>query len=162
MVELTHGGTWIKWSSLDRRDRNWALLSFVASGLSALPVSLLAADRAYGLGHRAGSGGAEARPTALAPFLQSDLFAVAMLVAAVLAAVSAFAWWRFSRNQDEMFNRIQNYAIGQAAGWTFAFAFLWWLLWLGRWLPALSLTVIVLVGTALLLGFWFQAVRRWA
>lgn len=162
MVELTHGGTWLKWSSLNRRDRNWALLSFVTSGLSALPVSLLAANWAYGLGHRAGSGGEDPPPTALAPFLQSDLFAVAMLIAAVLAVVSAFAWWQFSRNQDEMFNRIQNYAIGQAGGWTFAFAFLWWLLWLGRWVGPLSLTVIVLVGTALLLGFWFHAVRRWA
>ena len=162
MVELTHGGTWIKWSSLNRRDRNWALLSFVTSGLSALPVSLLAADWAYAQGYRAGSGGDESQSTALAPFLQSDLFAVAMLIAAALAVVSALAWWQFSRNQDEMFNRIQNYAIGQAGAWTFAFAFLWWLLWLGRWVGPLSLTVIVLVGTALLLAFWFYAVRKWA
>jgi magnesium-transporting ATPase (P-type) len=120
MVELTHGGTWLKWSTLDRRDRNWAL------------------------------------------FLQSDLFAVALLIAAVLAVVSAVAWWQFSRNQDEMFNRIQNYAIGQGAAWTFAFAFLWWLLWLGRWVGPLPLSALVLIGTALLIGFWFHAVRRWA
>lgn len=161
MVELTHGGTWLKWSSLNRRDRNWALLSFVTSGLSALPVSLLAGDWAYRFGFRVGSGG-EPPPTALEPFLQSELFAMGMLVAAILAAVSAFAWWQFSRNQDEMFNRIQNYALGQAGAWTLAFAVLWWLLWLGRWVAPLSLTIVVLVGTALLLGFWFHAVRRWA
>ena len=162
MVELTHGGAWLKWSSLNRRDRNWALLSFAASGLSALPLSLLLADWSYGVGYRLGSGGAEPAPTALAPILQSELFAVAMLMAAALAALSAYAWWKFSRNQDEMFNRIQNYAIGQAGGWTFAFVFIWWLLWLGRWVGPLSLSIVVVIGLCLLMGFWFQAVRRWA
>jgi multisubunit Na+/H+ antiporter MnhG subunit len=84
-----------------------------------------------------------------------------MLAAALFAVVSAFAWWRFSRNQDEMFNRIQNYAIAQAGGWTIAFVGLWWMLWLGAWLPALHLTAIVVIAVALLTGFWFYAVRKW-
>jgi hypothetical protein len=60
-----------------------------------------------------------------------------------------------------MFNRIQNYAIAQATGWTFAITFLWWQLALGSWLPPLPLTAIVVIGCVLVTGFWFQAVRRW-
>jgi len=61
----------------------------------------------------------------------------------LLAVVSAFAWWRFSRNQDEMFNRIQNYALAQAGGWTFAFIFIWWLLSLGGWVGPLPVVGLV-------------------
>jgi hypothetical protein len=162
VVELTHGGTWLKWSSLNRIDRNWALLSFVTSGLAAVPVAIAGSEWTYALGYRAGSGGREAPPSGLAEFMASDLFAAMILVAAGLAVVSAIAWWRFSRNQDEMFNTIQNYALAQAGGWTFAIVFMWWLLSVGGWVGTLPLTWIVVLGTALLFGFWFQAVRRWA
>ncbi len=163
MVELTHGGTWLNWKSLNRSDRNWALLSFATSALSAIPVALAAGLWSYALGYRVGSGGSggDSHDRAAAAILASDAFGYAMLVSAVLAVVSAFAWWRFSRNQDEMFNRIQNYAIAQAGGWTIAVAFLWWLLWLGGWLPELSLTALVVIALTLLTGFWFFAVRKW-
>src|SRR5687767_13745426 len=120
MVELTHGGTWLNWGSLNRRDRNWAILSFATSFLAALPVGVAGGAWSYSLGHRVGSGGrgGDAHDRAAAALLASDSFSYAMLAAALLAVVSAFAWWRFSRNQDEMFNRIQNYAIAQAGGWT--------------------------------------------
>ncbi len=161
MVELTHGGTWLNWSSLNRTDRNWAILSFAAAALSAIPVGFVAGAWGYAVGFRLGSGGEEAPDGLAADLLGSDLFAFAMVASAVLAVVSALAWWRFSRNQDEMFNRIQNYAIAQAGGWTIAVAFLWWLLWLGAWLPELHLTVIVVFAVLALCGFWFHAVRRW-
>lgn len=161
MVELTHGGTWLKWGTLDRTDRKWALLSFVTSGLAALPVGLLGGEWGYRLGHRMGSGGREADIPSMAQILGADLLAGLMLASAILAAVSAFAWWRFSRNQDEMFNRIQNYALAQAGGWTFAFIFLWWLLSLGGWVGPLPLVALVVLGIGLLVGFWFYAVRRW-
>lgn len=153
MVELTHGGAWLKWGSLNRRDRNWALLSFSTSFLAVLPI---------GVGYRMSSGGSESKDVGFDRLIASDLFSYAMLASAILAVISALAWWRFSRNQDEMFNRIQNYAIAQAGGWAFAFAFVWWILWLGGWLGPLSLTILVILGTVLLLGFWFYAVRRWA
>ena len=159
MVELTHGGTWLKWSGLNRRDRNWAILSFAASFLSAVPVGMVASDWGYRLGHRLGGGGEGHR--GLVELLGPELLAYAMLASAILAVISAFAWWQFSRTQDEMFNRIQNYALAQAGGWTFAGAFVWWLLELGGWVGELPLAALVLVGTVLLLSFWFYAVRRW-
>ncbi len=163
MVELTHGGTWLNWKSLNRRDRNWAILSFATSMLAAIPVGAAGAAYSYALGHRLGAGGrgGDAHDRAAAALLASEPFAYAMLASALLAVVSAFAWWRFSRNQDEMFNRIQNYAIAQAGGWTIAFATIWWLLWLGGWVAALPLTAIVIVALLLLIGFWFVAVRKW-
>ena len=161
MVELTHGGTWLNWKSLNRTDRNWAILSFATSALAAIPVGVAGGAWGYELGYRAGSGGHGPRNPPAADLLASDLFAYAMLASLILAVVSAIAWWRFSRNQDEMFNRIQNYAIAQAGGWTIAAVFLWWLLWLGGWVPELQLTAIVVFATLLLCGFWFFAVRKW-
>ena len=161
MVELTHGGSWLNWRSLNRTDRNWAILSFATSGLAAIPITFATGAWSYALGFRIGSGGDERHDRLAADVLASDLFAYGMLASAVLAVVSAIAWWRFSRNQDEMFNRIQNYAIAQACGWTVAFTFLWWTLWLGGWTPELPPTAIVIVALALLTGFWFYAVRKW-
>jgi hypothetical protein len=161
MVELTYGGTWLKWSSLDRVDRNWAIVSFATAALAAIPLSVRTAGWGFTIGFRAASG----RMPESSPFgelLASDLYAYAILASAALAIISAFTWWRFSRNQDEMFNTIQNYAIAQAGGWTVAFVFLWWLLSLGGWVGMLPLGAIVGLGTVLLLGFWFHAVRRWA
>jgi putative flippase GtrA len=161
MVELTYGGTWLKWSSLDRVDRNWAIASFATAALAAIPLSLTTADWGFAIGYGAASGHMP-DSTPLTPLLESGGYAVAMLASVALALVSGFTWWRFSRNQDEMFNTIQNYAIAQAGGWTFAFVFLWWLLALGGWVGTLPVAAIVGIGVALLLGFWFQAVRRWA
>lgn len=161
MVELTHGGAWLKWSTLSRTDRNWALLSFAGASLAAIPLAIVAGHWGYIAGYRLGSGGREPDRVTTSALVASDLFSYAMLAAAVLAVLSAFAWWRFSRNQDEMFNRIQNYAIAQAAGWTFAIALLWWLLELGSWVTPLPPAVFVAIGTWLLIGFWFHAVRRW-
>jgi hypothetical protein len=163
MVELTHGGTWLNWKTLNRTDRNWAILSFASSTLAGLPMGAAAAVWSYSLGLRLGSGGkaGDAPQGAGAALLASDIFAYAMVAATLLAIVSAFAWWRFSRNQDEMFNRIQNYALAQAGGWTIAFVTLWWMLWLGGWLPQLQLTAIVILAFALVTGFWFFAVRKW-
>lgn len=161
MVELTHGGTWMKWSGLSRADRNWALLSFIAAGLGAIPIGLIAGEWGYRAGYRLGSGGEAAPIPATSSLFASDAWSYVMLASTVLAAVSAFAWWRFSRNQDEMFNRIQNYAIGQAGGWTLVLAAGWWLLSVGGWLGPLPLAALVAFGLALLLLFWFRAVRRW-
>ena len=161
MVELTHGGTWLKWSTLERTDRNWAILSFATSFLAALPIGLLSGEWGYRLGHRMGSGGGDPHNRSIQEILGPQFFSTMMLGAAVLAAVSAFAWWRFSRNQDEMFNRIQNYALAQACCWTFAVAFVWCLLELGGWVGPLPLVALIIFGFALLTGFWFYAVRRW-
>jgi hypothetical protein len=162
MVELTHGGTWIKWSGLSARDRNWAILSFVASGLSALPLGLAAGDWGYRVGYQLGSGQAAPADNHYADMLATDWFPYLMLASAIFAIVSGFAWWQFSRNQDEMFNRIQNYALGVGAAWTFAIAVVWWILSIGGWVGELPLTAFVVLGWLLIMVLWFRAVRRWA
>ena len=161
MVELTHGGTWLNWKTLTPTDRNWAILSFAASLLSAIPVGIAGGAWGYSLGYRQGSGGREPPNNPVAAVLASDAFAYAMLASAALAVVSAIAWWRFSRNQDEMFNRIQNYALAQAGGWTMVAVVLWCMLWLGGWVPALPLTAVAGFAFLLLMTFWFVAVRKW-
>ena len=161
MVELTHGGTWLNWKTLNRTNRNWAILSFAASGLAAIPMGAAAGLWGYSLGLRVGSGGRATHDPAVDVVMASDAFAYAMLASAILSVLSAIAWWRFSRNQDEMFNRIQNYAIAQAGGWTMALVLLWWMLWIGGWVPALPLTAVAILAFVLLTGAWFFAVRKW-
>ena len=87
----------------------------------------------------------------------------AIVAAAILCAlISGIAWWRFSLRQDEMLNRVQNYALGHAGSWSLAAATLWWLMELGGWLGEFPLGLFVLLGYGLILFFWFRAVRRWA
>ena len=83
MVELTYGGTWLKWSSLDRTDRNWAIASFATAILAAVPISIQTADWGYALGYGAASGRIPSS-TPLTPLLASDLFAYAMIVLFVI------------------------------------------------------------------------------
>ena len=161
MVELTYGGAWFKWSSLSRRDRGWAMLSLAASFLAAVPIGITVGRWGYVVGFRAGSGGQEPPVSRAAEFLATDQFSYLILASTLLAIVSAFAWWRFSRNQDEMFNRIQNYALGQGSAWTFAILFLWWQLSLGGWVGTVPLAGVVGIGLVLITGFWFRASRRW-
>jgi hypothetical protein len=159
MVEITHGGTWFKWSSMDSRDRLW----FVVSQVAAMPVGIVVAvyfsRYAYQLGYRHGSGGMEA-PDRLGPWVESDLFRYSVILAFVLVLLSIFAWWRFSLRQDELFNRIQNYALGRACAATITIASCWWILSLGGWVGDLPLGAIVIGGYALILGFWLHAVRQ--
>ncbi len=162
MVELTYGGAWFKWDSLDRRGRKLAAISIGTSVLAALPMGIVVYDWAFGVGFRAGSGGGEPPVTGVSAFIATGGLRWLVAASLILTVVSALAWWRFSINQDEMFNRIQNYAIGQATAWTFAVVFVSWLLELGGWAAPLPLAALVAVGLFLLLGFWLHAVRRWA
>lgn len=162
MVELTHGGTWLNWSSLGRVDRRWALLSFITAGVAAIPIGLILGEWGHEIGYRLGSGGQTPPKSMSSELFAPEIWSYLMLASAIMAVVSAFAWWRFSRNQDEMFNRIQNFALAQAGGWTLAIVTLWWLLSLGGWIAPLPLGAIFGTGFVLLLGFWFYAVRRWA
>ena len=158
MVEITHGGTWVKWSSMDGRDRFWFVLSTVTSIPAGVVAGIALSRWSYHLGYRLGAG--EHGPDLLGPLVDSDLFRYGALGAFLLLLVSLFAWWRFSLRQDELFNRIQNQALGHAGAWTLTLAACWWTLWLGGWVPDLPLGVVVLGGCTLLLLFWFRAVRQ--
>jgi hypothetical protein len=162
MVELTFGGTWLKWSSLARKDRRLALVSFVTAGLGAVPLGLLSGRYGWQVGFRLGSGGLTASDSPLDWFIDSPVFDHLLLASAFLFIVSAVAWWRFSLHQDEMFNRIQNFALGSAGSSTLAIGAAWWLLSQGGWIAPLPLGGLLLIGYGLLIGFWFYAVRRWA
>lgn len=155
MVEITHKGVWIKWSSLDSRDRGWFVLSMVTTLPLGIVLGVHIGEWGYQLAHDADS-------AHFADLVGSDLYRYTVLVAVASAAVCAFAWWRFSLHQDELFNRIQNYAIGRAAAWSLGGATGWWLLALGGWAGPFPLGPFVISSFALLLGFWFYAVRRWA
>ena len=162
MVELTYGGTWLKWSSLDRRDRKLALVSFITAGVGAAPIGVLCGQFGWRLGFQLGSGGRTPVESPIDRFVAGPGFDYLILASVGLLIVSSVAWWRFSLHQDEMFNRIQNHAVGSAGGWTLGIGIIWWLLSLGEWLPPLPLPGLLLIGYVLLLGFWFSAVRRWA
>ena len=159
MVEITHGGTWFKWSSMDPRDR----LRFVLSQLAIIPAAVVVAiyfsRYAYQLGYRQGSGGKEG-PDLLGPWVESGLFRYGVILSFVLLVVSLFASWRFSLRQDELFNRIQNYALGRACAATITLASGWWILSLGGWVEPLPLGAIVVAGYGLIIGFWLYAVRQ--
>ncbi len=158
MVEITHGGTWFKWSSMDGRDRLWFVLSTVTVMPAAFITGAGAGRWSYRLGYRHASG--RDGPDRFGPLIESDGFRYAAIAAFLLLLVSLFAWWRFSVRQDELFNRIQNYALGHAGAWTLVIAAAWWVLSLGGWVGTLPLGIVVTGGLALTLAFWFYAVRK--
>jgi hypothetical protein len=162
MFEITHGGAWFKWSALDAIDKRLAAVSLIASVPPGVVVGLIAGGYAYQGGYRLGSGG-KAAPRSHFEELTAELTAPwVMLAALAFALVSAIAWWRFSLRQDELFNRIQNYALGQSCCWSVAAVSVWWFLERAGIVPALPLGLLLLLVMVLLYVFWFRAVRMWA
>lgn len=164
MYEFTHAGLWLKWNALDRRSKWLAGLSLASSGAASIPLAIVAGVAAYDWGYRLGhrlAGGHDAPPAAA----QSTAIALAPSLAwltVALGIVSALLWWRFSLRQDEMFNRVQNWALGMGGAWTCAILTCWSVLALvGAAPPVTPLSIIILVWAGLV-GFWLAAVRRWA
>lgn len=162
MVEITHKGAWIKWSTLDTRDKGWFILATVAAVPVGMVIGVPFGEILYQLGFYLGSDGGTPDPRHLADLVESRAYRYLVLAAFAFALVSGLAWWRFSLHQDELFNRIQNYAIGRAGGWSLAGATGWWLLSFGGWAGPFPLGLFVLASLALLLVFWFHAVHKWA
>jgi hypothetical protein len=162
MYEITHRGAWFNWKALDRRDKMLASLSLLAMVPPAVLTGFVGGDMAYRFGYEVGSAGMRTADTGLETLFASSWWPAAVLVSTLLAAISAFAWWRFSVRQDEMFNRIQNLALGAASAWTMALFVLWWLLSLGDWVSAPVPVLTVLLYLLLVCGFWFRAVHKWA
>jgi len=162
MAEITHKGVWIKWSSLGARDKGW----FTLSTLTAIPFGMVigvpAGEWIYRIGYHLGSGGGAPNTLRMAELSGSAAYRYAVLAAFLCAAVSAAAWWRFSLNQDELFNRIQNYALGRAGAWSLAGVAAWWLLSLGGWTGPFLPGPFLLAASLLLAVLWFRAVARWA
>jgi hypothetical protein len=162
MYEITHKGAWFKWSTLDRTDKRLLTLSLVAAIPPGFLLGLISGIWGFRAGYRMGSGGREVPPQLFDDLLARLAPAPVVLGALVCVLVSAFAWWRFSRRQDEMFNRIQNHALGCGCGWAVAGATIWWFLEKARLVPALPTEAWLAAALFLVCGFWFHAVRRWA
>jgi hypothetical protein len=157
MYEFTMGGWWFRWSALDKTSRQLASGSFAFSLLASIPLYIAIIPYASAAGRCAGSGEAS-RCANLAPSLSPWL----ALLGVACAIVSSVLWSRFSKRQDEMFNRVQNWALGMAGAWTGAAMAAWAMLELGGLVPAVSLWAGALAFVALLMVFWWVAVRRWA
>ena len=162
MVEITHGGTWFKWDSLDRRDKWLAGLSIAASIPSGIVAGFMLGDAIHRTVYLLSADDLEAPANTVQRLVESAAYRSAAMAALALAIVSALAWWRFSLRQDELFNRIQNYAMGRAGGWSMGIAVGWWFLQLAGLAGAFPLGAFLLAMMLLLLGFWFHGVRRWA
>lgn len=158
MVDITHGGWWFRWSTLNRTDKWWAGASIGTLMLAALPIGIMIGSAAHECGWHLAS--ARANISASIPFGPFAHFVVVACI--LLSVVSAFCWWQFSLRQDEMFNRLQNWALGMAGGWLLALLLAWSLLTLTDMVEPPSALALFVLCLGLPSIFWFVAVRRWA
>lgn len=145
MYEFTMGGLWFRWSVLDRTSKSLAGLSLAAAGLAPIPS-------AWMIGFRAGKGEA----------LSVPLDGWIGWWTAGWGIVSLLLWWAMSRRQDEMFNRVQNWAIGMASSWAMFTLVIWAFLARANLAPMVSPAAIIMFFCLALFAFWFVAVKRWA
>lgn len=162
MYEFTHKGAWFSWSSLDAADKRLVTLSLLAAIPPGFVVGLASGAYGYRAGYWLASGGKAAPPSHFEEMTGLFTAVPVMLAALACAVISALVWWRFSLRQDEMFNRVQNYALGCASAWTIAAASAWWFLQRAGQAPPLPVEAWLLLAYALVCLFWFRAVRRWA
>lgn len=149
MYEFTMGGAWFRWGLLDEPSKRLAGASLVAAGLAPIPLSGMLG---FQLGHSLGSG------TPLAGFTPAPWAILWMLVCAI---VSGVLWWRFSLRQDELFNRVQNWALAMGGAWSATLLSIWALFDLADLAPPVSPLAIVGLFHGLVIVFWISAVRRW-
>ncbi len=144
MFEFTMGGAWFRWSALDHRSRWFAGTSFMFAALAGLlcGVALTPATR---IGWN--FSGYEL-PLALAGISA--------------AAVSSWLWYKFSLRQDEMFNRVQNWALGMAGAWTCGISTAWMILAKVSVVPAVSVLAIAPMFAMASGAFWLYGARKWA
>lgn len=162
MYEITKKGTWFRWSALDPAEKKLAAISIGASLPPGLVAGLVSGEWAFHAGYRLGSGGGTAPPGRFGELTMQLLTPPIVLAALACALVSALAWWRFSLRQDELFNRIQNRALGHSAAWSVAVAAVWWFLANAGLVGPFPLGWFLVFALGLLYYFWFSAVARWA
>ncbi len=150
------GGLWFRWSALDRTSKWLAGSSLVASGLAAIPAGRLAYQSGYGIGRRVGSGAGQL----VVPNAPIDAWAAWWMLGC--AALSGLLWWAMSRRQDEMFNRVQNWALGMSSCWAMTSLVIWSVLASAGSVAPVSIPAILLFYVVAFMGFWFVAIKRWA
>ncbi len=154
MYEFTHGGMWFDWAKLDGTSKRLARWSLISSGVAALPVGVVAGEAGYRFGYALASG-APATLQATVPPWAAIWVVVFMLVSGVL-------WWRMSRRQDEMFNRIQNWALGAGSGGSAVLLTCWAFLAMTGLVPWASPMATIMIFSCAIVVAWFIAYRRWA
>lgn len=145
MLEFTLGGAWFRWSRLDTASRRLAIASMCLAAIAGHLIGMAAKPVNARFGF-------DVTP-------HTTVLAVAGIAMAVL---SAWLWYRFSLRQDEMFNRVQNWAIGMSGAWTCVVLTVWSVLAsVSLAMPMPSAAPAMLFAGTLLI-FWFVAVRKWA
>jgi hypothetical protein len=153
MYEMTHKGAWFKWQAFNRDEKRLAAIALIGSGIAGAVLGV----------HLAISGILpNFDPEPLARLRSSPWDDVGAALAIFGTLMSAFAWWRLSIRQDELFNRVQNYAIGVTGAVAMAIVFIWWLMTIPGWVGPLPLGWFVLLLSAMLFVAQALAVRRWA
>ena len=160
MYEFTHKGLWFNWSALDTKDKTLAGISLVTAGIGGALLGIGSADFGYGLGYRLGSGGKAPPESGIAETF-GPAFPWLFVASAVALAIGLVFWWLFSRRQDEMFNRVQNYAVGLSSTITIALGMMWAVAALGGAVPAPSFGILTAIDLVLLTILWFHAVKKW-
>ena len=78
------------------------------------------------------------------------------------ALSSGVLWWRLSRRQDELFNRVQNWVLGTAGAWTALLTCLWGLTNMMGFAPPIQAPAPLLLFTVMIGLLFPVAVRKWA
>lgn len=151
------------WSALEPEERKLAKIALWASfpplGLLAVPI---ARDGfAFGQWLRLGPGRSNGQAEFMSALAASPWFGALVVLAIASAFVSAIAWWRLSRTQDELFHRIQNHTIGRTAGVGLVLILFFWALSLPGWVTEFPLEKVVVAEILLFAAFSADAYRRW-
>lgn len=153
MYEFSHKGAGFSWKALDAKSKGLFAGSMAAAVAALVPF--------YGSVTRMGAELHEYMHDVPLRQPPPELTPAAALIAVAFLALSAWLWWRFSLRQDEMFNRVQNWAIGMAGGSLSGALVAWQILARAELAPAMSVWPIMMLMALLYTIFWFVAVRRW-
>ena len=161
MYEFTHGGTWFNWKALDRSSR-WLAIGSIASALIAVgPLLKWTSDLGYRIGLSFGMRAAGTTATMPATAVDSTSPWVAFWVVG-FGLLSAILWWRLSVRQDELFHRIQNYALGMGGAWTAVALTIWGLFDMVGLAASIQPPMPLMLFTMLTTVFGCVAARQWA
>ena len=79
----------------------------------------------------------------------------------IFTAVAGLLWWLFSRQQDEMFHRVQNYSYGWGATFSVAVLIMWGIASGAHLAPPIDPIAPLIVFAISKTFFWMRAVRTW-
>ncbi len=161
MITMNRFG--VRWSVLVAHSRWLFIGSMVAVLIAIAPLPFQDAFYSrtifYDLGYDLDSGGEWPKKIVAAPVA---LEAWATLWFIGFSTVSALLWWRLSVRQDELFNRVQNWALAMGGVWSATLLTVWSVLDLANIVPPATPLFIINAFVLSICVFWFVAVRRWA